>query len=520
MDKNIQNLQIQLNAAGFSVGTEDGILGNVTKNALKRAWQAGYRYINGKLTKDFQPSNYVAWTPESTKGSVQNRRAYTYDLNSRSWIPTKECAQWANSALHRYMDKRNRTLFKYDEVGGDAWTRLGAGKNTKMIYSGYEGMEYNPNKYSGNRASDERNWAAADNLYKGFDSKKLDKNKTYIVNMYYNDSPNKERAWRNALNGTTGTHTGNLYWNPKTNSWRVAHNIHGKIYDDDFISIQGRGHKYGVTAIAEPYMVDYIRKDWNKKHPIKALINKVYDFGMWKNGGKLIPKHQPGGQMLPEVTVTAINPKVADSKEGHDFIMALNNNRNYLMKKYNLTDNQYADLSRFAVNIASKESGLGSGIFYNMKRHAPDSMLALGKRVLRGNSGVPSRGITQIKYQSDIRDPMLKKEYDELGITDKGLETDPNIMAKATIARTMRGDIQLRTGNDGKPYTYSDGTIIPQNTARAILWNRGRLTSGKNAPTSNSDVGGATGYARRFEHQSVLTNPSPKQTLVAKNSNK
>ena len=45
----------------------------------------------------------------------------------------------------------------------------------------------------------------------------------------------------------------------------------------------------------------------------------------------------------------------------------------------------------------------------------------------------------------------------------------------------------------------------------------GRLTSGKNAPTSNPDVGGATGYARRFEHQSVLTNPSPKRTLIAKN---
>lgn len=518
MDKATKNLQEQLNRAGFNAGIADGIYGKRTDNAYKQAGQAGYKFINGRLvhSNNSQPSNYVAWTPELTKGSVQNRRAYYYDLNSKSWIPTQECAQWANSALHRYMDKKNRTLFKYDEVGGDAWTRLGAGKNTKMIYSGYEGLNYNPTKYS-ERASNERNWAAADNLYKNFDSKKLDKNKTYIVNMYFNDSRKKETAWRNALKGTTGTHTGNLYWNPKTNSWRVAHNIHGLVYDDDFISIQGRGHKYGVTAIAEPYMVDYTRKDWNKKHPIKALINKVYDFGMWKNGGKLIPKHQPGGQMLPEVTVTAINPKVADSKEGHDFIMALNNNRNYLMKKYNLTDNQYADLSRFAVNIASKESGLGSGILYNMKKHTPDSMLALGKIVLRGDPGVPSRGITQIKYQSDIKDPMLKKEYDELGITDKGLETDPNIMAKATIARTMRGDIQLRTGNNRKPYTYSDGTIIPQNTARAILWNMGRLTSGKNAPTSNPDVGGATGYARRFEHQSVLTNPSPKRTLIAKN---
>jgi hypothetical protein len=113
-----------------------------------------------------------------------------------------------------------------------------------------------------------------------------------MVNMYYNSSPNKRKAWEGASNGTTGTHTGNVYWNPKTNSWRIAHNIHGILHDDDFIQAQGSKNKfgYGITAIAEAPNVDYTRRDWNEAHPIKAAINKIYDFGMWKEGGKLKKK--------------------------------------------------------------------------------------------------------------------------------------------------------------------------------------------------------------------------------------
>ncbi len=49
---------------------------------------------------------------------------------------------------------------------------------------------------------------------------------------------------------TPGTHTGVLYYNPDTKSWRVNH-IHGEVNDDDFISLQGGNKKYGVTAIAD-----------------------------------------------------------------------------------------------------------------------------------------------------------------------------------------------------------------------------------------------------------------------------
>ena len=90
---------------------------------------------------------------------------------------TKECAEWANNSLRNHKDKKNRVLYTYDNIGGDAWTRLTSGKNSKMVYSGYEGVEYDPKVYS-DALSNKRNWTAADRFLKEFDSKTLDKNKT------------------------------------------------------------------------------------------------------------------------------------------------------------------------------------------------------------------------------------------------------------------------------------------------------------------------------------------------------
>ena len=374
-----------------------------------------------------------------------------------------------------------------------------------MVYSGYDGMEYDPAKYS-EALSNQRNWAAADNLYKNFDSKTLDKNKTYMVNMYFNSSPNKRKAWEGATSGTTGTHTGNLYWNPKTNSWRVAHNIHGILHDDDFIQAQGSKNKfgYGVTAIAEAPRVDYERKDWNEAHPIKAAINKIYDLGMWKQGGRLIPKAQKGTE-LPEVTVTAINPtKFKKGSEARKFVNSLNSNRNQLMKKYNINDQTYSDLSKFAVNIAQRESGLGEGTSYTLRKYIPDGIIHLGKTIVRGSDAPLSRGLTQIKYESDIKDPDLKKEYDYFGINDQNLASNYDKMAQATIARAIINKRNLNSQKGINNYHYSNGELIPEDVALAMYWNRGKLTDYANPHPSNLDVGGATGYARRFQNQKKI----------------
>ena len=507
-NSNVSSFQDQLRVAGFNPGKSDGIWGEKTDAAWRRAQAAGYVNQNGRLVKknvnpkEFQiptqpqqaglitsgsnnkSSNYTPWTPTLRGGQ-------RYQENG---INVEDCARYANEALRQYKDKKGRILYTNQEVGGDAWTRLSAGKHAKMTYSGYDGMDYDPAKYS-EALSNQRNWAAADNLYKNFDSKTLDKNKTYMVNMYFNSSPNKRKAWEGATNGTTGTHTGNLYWNPETNSWRISHNIHGVVHDDDFIQAQGSKNRfgYGVTAIAEAPMVDYTRRDWDKAHPVKAAINKIHDFGMWKQGGRLIPKAQ-GGNVLPEVTVTGIDVnKHAKTPQHRQFIQTLNNDRNYFMRKYHLSDQQYADLSKFALNLTSAESdgGRDRNVFKRTYIY-PDWLIHAGKLIKRGKDSANSRGLTQIKYDDDIDNPDLQKYYKDLGITGRNIKYDPSAMARATLGRTLwiQDELQKQTG--GQPIHYADGTEMPQETAQYLYWNRGKVTDGANGnPETGSTVGAA-----------------------------
>lgn len=128
---------------------------------------------------------------------------------------------------------------------GNAWNL----KNVDVLYNGYKGMK-KPAEYD-RKAIERYNHAAADSVYKNFDSTTLDKSKPYSVNMFYNGSPAQERAYEQGDN-VTGTHTGLLTFNPSQNKWYVTHNIHGTIHQDLFVPLQSGKGKYGVTAIYEP----------------------------------------------------------------------------------------------------------------------------------------------------------------------------------------------------------------------------------------------------------------------------
>jgi hypothetical protein len=106
---------------------------------------------------------------------------------------------------------------------GNAWNL----KNVDVLYNGYKGMK-KPAEYD-RKAIERYNHAAADSVYKNFDSTTLDKSKPYSVNMFYNGSPAQEKAYEQGDN-VTGTHTGLLTFNPSQNKWYVTHNIHGTIH--------------------------------------------------------------------------------------------------------------------------------------------------------------------------------------------------------------------------------------------------------------------------------------------------
>lgn len=222
-----------------------------------------------------------------------------------------------------------------------------------------------------------------------------------------------------------------------------------------------------------------------------------------KKGG-LIPKYQTAFAKLPEITVTAIDTKRFDKdSDAYKFAKALNSNRNLFIDKYNLNDKQFADFSKFAINQAALESKLGTTIKYKIKNNVPDWFLHFGKELFRGKDSPNSRGLTQIKYNQDINNNSLKSQYDEMGITDTNLQEDVDKMAKATLIRSIYSNNFLKQENQNKPYTYSNGKIIPQDEALSIYWNRGKLTSGLNPDpiSSNNDV---SNYVKKFRKRKVI----------------
>ena len=169
---------------------------------------------------------------------------------------TNQCAQFQNQTF------RDNGYY----IKGNAWDLDGDEK----LFNGYDGLDV-PSTYD-QVAVNKLNREAARNVYKNFDSKTLDVNQPYIVNMYYTDSKYQKDAY-DKNDGVYGTHTGILTFDPDKKRWIVTHNINNNIYKDDFIQLQNGDSKYGVTAVSAP------RKP--------NLINKIkYKIGL-KQGGTL-----------------------------------------------------------------------------------------------------------------------------------------------------------------------------------------------------------------------------------------
>jgi murein DD-endopeptidase MepM/ murein hydrolase activator NlpD len=288
---NAKAIQEQLIEAKYNVGKwgADGVWGNDSQAALNQARKDGYTIQKGQLVKvESKPT--VSPKPTPAPKPKVTPQPTVVDSDYRPYTPAHKhgqqcgvdgCAQYANDSLRNYKDANGKALYSWDTTGGDAWTRLSRG-SAKMVYSGYDSVDYDRTNYS-HAASDKRNFAAADKLFREFNSKTLDPNKTYMVNMFYKGSPARREAWERSEGGTTGTHTGNLYWDSNRQRWRVTHNIHGKVYDDDFISIQGSKGQYGVTAIAEAVPLD------------NSFIGRAKRFlGFSKAGGLLVPIARDG----------------------------------------------------------------------------------------------------------------------------------------------------------------------------------------------------------------------------------
>lgn len=524
-------VQQQLVNAGYDVGSKgvDGRWGNDSLAALNKAMSQGYKLENDILYRDFAENPTYERIPVNA-----NWQPYKSPYTNDSVCPYGQCAEMANRQLYSYKDPNDRPYFTPDDIGGHAWTRL-TNENGKLLYSGYVDSQDNSKKYTDAQLAqmgDTRNARAAERFAKTFDIRSLDPNRAYMVNMYYQGSGSTAQAWKEGKDGITGTHTGNVFYDPEKQQWLVYHNIgkkdsEGNVYGDIHVepleTLFGvdrnpdvkKRRNYSITAISEavPRTEAYMYRDKpDKKYTApgqkpavtpKKQSKPWYQF--WKQGGliskkagggpveneekpKLVKKKEPTEPVkelehtLPEVTVTNIGPRpiFEESPELNTFVNTLNSTRNAFMQTYNLSDKEWSDMAALAVNLTGSESSFGLDPVYKRRRDwIPDGVMRTGKWLMgRDNPNDLSRGLTQIKYTLDLKeDPELKKRYHANGITEDGITYNPAISAKATMIRLQRNKEKL---GDIYGYRWSDETPIAPDEVQAIYWNRGRLTDKAN----------------------------------------
>lgn len=222
-------------------------------------------YCGGKVTQECIDKAKKSKNPKLRKRAIfaQNSRTWKHQnggliqkfQNSGKFIKdiesiqqgckagTQQCAQFQNQKFRDY---------GYD-IKGNAWNLVG----DKIIFNGYDELNI-PETYD-KKIIEKINKDASKNVYNNFDSKTLNPEQPYIVNMYYKGSPYQETAYNDG-DKVYGTHTGILTYDNNTGRWIVTHNIHDNIHKDDFIQLQGGKGKYGVTAISTPRKSNLLNK--------------------------------------------------------------------------------------------------------------------------------------------------------------------------------------------------------------------------------------------------------------------
>lgn len=169
-------------------------------------------------------------------------------------VNTPHCAQFQNGVL------RDNGFLVY----GDAWDL----SDVDTVFNGYDESQ-KPKEYSRDAVM-KYNRSATKNVWNNFDSKTLDKDMPYIVNMYYKGSPHQKEVY-DFDGDVMGTHTGILSY--EDGKWWVTHNIGSNIHREPFFDLQNSNGNWGVTTIYKP------RKN--------TLYNKVKHYLGFANGGNL-----------------------------------------------------------------------------------------------------------------------------------------------------------------------------------------------------------------------------------------
>lgn len=162
------------------------------------------------------------------------------------------------------------------------------------------------------------------------------------------------------------------------------------------------------------------------------------------------------------------------------------------MKERGMSDSQWANLSKQAVNITRVESKNGTSMGYKIKSVLPDWALHVAQYVTRGKTMPLSRGLSQIKIVPS--QTQLNTRY---GIDEKTLKDSNFKQGQATILKLDENRKFMRSN-----YTWKDGTPMTTEEANNIYWNRGKLTSGLNDKDDTSNSGVI--YNNKFNNRKII----------------
>ena len=146
---------------------------------------------------------------------------------------TKECAAYSNDHLR----KEGANIYR------NAWN-----STVGQYLSGYEGLK-RPDKNASYWELQNYNYNAADNLANKLDTTTLNRNLDYPVNLYYSDSPHAREAFNDGTQGRTGSHTG--YLRNINGSWKLIHNVHGNVRQNNLPDVLGSKNETGITWIGK-----------------------------------------------------------------------------------------------------------------------------------------------------------------------------------------------------------------------------------------------------------------------------
>lgn len=185
----------------------------------------------------------------------------------------------------------------------------------------------------------------------------------------------------------------------------------------------------------------------------------------------------------------------------YNYSKALVNNKKDLQKRFNLSSFEYNQLAEFALGIAEQESKFGTATRYKAKRLLGDDYIQALKVIKNGKLGAISRGLSQIKLNSDNEE--MQKHYKDLNINKNNI-TDAYISGIATIARLAH---IYNTEVKGRKFTTSDGHNLDPYHALMYKWmgKNKELVNKTATPSKNIYIRNVNNYARNFGMYDIKT---------------